>query len=211
MIKENEMAKITKQIKSTRGRAAFCGKCSKEIKPGMEYLKAVPYRQAPIIRCMECGIRPYETSGSEYVREVGALVEDWEANIGVSDSTVDEITEILESLKEQAQGSLDNIPEQLQEADTGIMLQERIDALDDAISSLEELESLDEFIEEAHDEAVEELGCEWPEDDDGTTGLSDYGYNTREEWENALTEAQNRLGSEAFTESIDEALCGLEY
>lgn len=205
------MAKIVRYTKSTRGKEITCGKCHKEIRPGMEYLKATPYRQRPVIRCVSCGLKEYEASGSEFVREAGAIVEEWRENYGITDSTVDEITEALESLRDQAQDSLDNMPEQLQEADTGVMLQERIDMIESVITDLESVD-FDEIIEDARDEAIDEIGGEWPEDEVNEmpewTGKE---YTSQEEWEQDMEEAQQRIGTEAFADAIDSALQGLEY
>lgn len=65
---------------------------------------------------------------------------------------VEEITGDLESLRDTCQESLDNIPEQLQEAPAGQILQERIDALDEAIS---EFENIDTEFESQKDEETD--------------------------------------------------------
>lgn len=46
----------------------------------------------------------------------------------------------LEELRDQCQESLDNMPESLQQGPTGELLQERIDAMEQAISEFEDLE-----------------------------------------------------------------------
>ena len=113
-----------------------CSKCGCVIEVGMPYLKATPYRQRPITRCTKCGLKSYETSGSEYVKECGAIVEDWRENYDLNESTADEIASALEELRDQQQDSLDNMPENLQQGDTGQMLQERIDSLECTIDEL---------------------------------------------------------------------------
>jgi hypothetical protein len=69
---------------------------------------------------------------------------------------VEDIKEQLESLKEETEGSLENMPESLQQGPTGELLQERIDALDNAINELDGIdlefdsesdENLDEWIQ----------------------------------------------------------------
>lgn len=52
----------------------------------------------------------------------------------------DDVVSALEELRDTCQESLDNMPEALQEADTGQLLQERIDALENAISEFEDLD-----------------------------------------------------------------------
>ena len=203
------MAKIVKVKKSNKGKDVCCSKCGKKITPGMGYLKSTPYKQRPIIRCLGCGLKAYETSGSEYVQEIGAIVEDWEENIGITDSTVDEIKDVLETQKDQAEESLSNMPDHLQESsETGMMLQGRIDQLEEAINELDQL-SRDDCHEEARDEAVDEIGGEWPEDEDDE--MPEWDFTTREEWEAALEDAQNRIGDEAFMDAVNEALSVLEY
>lgn len=56
------------------------------------------------------------------------------------ESIIDGIKSDIESLKEETEGSLENMPESLQSSPTGELLQERIDALDGAISELESIE-----------------------------------------------------------------------
>lgn len=76
------------------------------------------------------------------------------------ESIVSDITSELENLKDECQSSLDNMPEGLQEnSSSGQLLQERIDALDSAVS---ELESVDIDYDEPSDddlraEAIEDL------------------------------------------------------
>jgi len=52
-------------------------------------------------------------------------------------STVDSIGSELNSLRDEVQDSLDNMPEQLQSGPTGEMLQGRIDAVEEMINELE--------------------------------------------------------------------------
>lgn len=56
----------------------------------------------------------------------------------------DSIREQIAELRDQAQESLDNMPEQLQYAPTGELLQERIDACDGAESEIDMVEEFDE-------------------------------------------------------------------
>lgn len=54
---------------------------------------------------------------------------------------VDSVTERIESLRDECQEHLDNIPEQLQESDAGQTLQSRIDALDNALAEFENIDT----------------------------------------------------------------------
>ena len=74
---------------------------------------------------------------------------------------MEEIRESLEDLRDTCQESFDNIPEQLQEATAGEILQERIDNLDSAIS---ELENIDMDFESQLDEKTDREETETDED-----------------------------------------------
>lgn len=99
---------------------------------------------------------------SAYLSELYSIQEDMETiGEGVSDAeelsgAVEEIKERLESLKDQTEESLNNMPDSLQQGPTGELLQERVDALENAIN---ELESID-------------LDYEDPSDDDIRTDLA---------------------------------------
>lgn len=62
----------------------------------------------------------------------------------IADNTLpdlrDDVVSQLEDLRDEAQSSLDNMPEGLQEGPTGQLLQERVDALENAINEFESLE-----------------------------------------------------------------------
>lgn len=157
----------------------------------------------PIIRCCDCGLKVYETSGSEFVQRVGRVVEDWREDYELTDSTAEDIASELEDIRDIAQDSLDNIPESLQESDTGQLLQERIDMLDGAIDELNTVEyEADE--EELYEEAVNELG----------EFNSESEYKTEEEYNKAIEEKVEELKEEKleeYVDAIDEALSSLEY
>lgn len=60
----------------------------------------------------------------------------------------DEMVSDAESLRDEVQESLDNMPEGLQQGDSGQRLQDRIDALEEFISELESLELYDDIVED---------------------------------------------------------------
>ncbi len=140
------MAKV--QIVSKSRKELKCGKCGNTIPVGSKYYFATPRYRAKIVRCDKCKLRHWETSSSDYILSIGALVEDWEKDYGVYENVIDDITSILEEQKDNAESSLENMPEQLQEGETGQLLQERIDSLESAIESLEEINNED-FKDEA--------------------------------------------------------------
>lgn len=144
------MAKIQKVNKCRKEQK--CGKCGKTIEVGSPYYYAEPAFRAKIVRCASCGLKPYETSSSEYIQTIGALQDNWSNEYDIDESTPDSIISTLEELKDTAEDSLYNMPEQLQESDSGMILQDRIDALGSAI---DELQSID--VDSLKGEAVDDI------------------------------------------------------
>ena len=96
-------------------------------------------------------------------------VEDTEVNDNDDFTTLrDEIASELDNLRDETQGSLDNMPESLTYSPTGELLQERVDALENAQS---EVESMDEFDDDEPD--IDDYDQECP-DCDGTGKNPDY-------------------------------------
>lgn len=191
------MAKIEKRKKSSRGKSVVCSKCGNPISVGETYLIATPYRMPAIIRCLKCGLKQYETSGSQYVRDVGAIVEEWQETYGTSDGTAEEIISALESIKDDAEESLENIPEQLQDGDAGSLLQERIDCLESVISDLEDI-CYEDIKEDCRDEAESNVG-----DKDA--------YDDEESWQDEVADEMDDLAETAYIDAIEDALSQLEY
>lgn len=79
------------------------------------------------------------------------------------ESFVEEIKSELESLKDELEGNLQNMPEGLQQGDTGQLLQERIDCLDQAVTDLEniDMEFEDEISEEEKEDKITEIESEY--------------------------------------------------
>lgn len=198
------MAKIERIKKSARGKDLKCSKCGKPINVGDEYLKATPYKRPPIIRCVACGLKSYETSGSEYIRECGTLVEDWQSSFSSDESGRDEIVAVLEGLRDQCQESLDNMPETLQEGDTGQLFQDRIDNLESVIEELNDI-SYDDCHSDAEEDVRSDFGDEYDPEEDGDL------YETEEEWQEARNEKWDEATDTVFIDKIDEALGQLEY
>lgn len=199
------MARIQKFKKSNRGREIHCMKCGKPILPGDFYLKAEPYSGPPIIRCTECGLKGYETSGSYYIQRVGALVENWRDTYGDYTTAAEDIASELEDIRGELEDNFYNIPEQLQDGAAGSLLQERMDEIEDVIVELESID-YDEIRDEVHDEAVDELDGEFDPTD------PDREFETLEEWEQALEDKMWDLDVDARVgDAIDEALSSLTY
>ena len=150
------MAKIEKP----KARKEYkCSKCGEVIKVGDIYLKGTPFRRSPVIRCTKCGLRSWELSSSDYVQGVGRVCDCWEEDYGCDEDTAQQIADELTNIQDEVQGSLDNMPEGLQEGDTGQLLQERIDNLEYAISDLEAID-YDSIKENAKDDVDSDEGTD---------------------------------------------------
>jgi len=70
-------------------------------------------------------------------------IEDMIGNVSIEDDfqgVIDDIKAEIEVLSDECQNSLDNMPEQLQQAPSGEMLQNRIDELSSMVSDLENID-----------------------------------------------------------------------
>ena len=179
------MAKIDKPVARKEYK---CSKCGEVIKKGDQYWKGIPFRRSPIIRCLKCGIYRWECSSSEYNQNVGRVCDCWQEDYELGEDTAQEIADELSNIQDECQDSLDNMPESLQEGDTGQLLQERIDALSDVISELEGI-NYDSIKEDAENDFDSE-------------------------YEEGTPEYQNELEGEIHSQLIDainEALGQLDY
>lgn len=142
------MGKI-KVIKKSR-KECTCGKCRTTIPVGSTYYRGTLNFHPDIIRCKKCGLQSWEVTTSDYQLSVGEIVNRWQENYGVDESSVDSIREELDAIRDDLQDRLDNMPENLQYSDTGELLQSRIDSLEYAIGELEciDTESIKSDIEE---------------------------------------------------------------
>jgi hypothetical protein len=101
--------------------------------------------------------RRAQLTQSSFLSELYTIEDEIEATLPSDDSlgsSRDEMVSSLQSLLDQCQESLDNMPEHLQESsESGILLQERIDAL---VQWISDLEGVDCEIEPDDDETDEE-------------------------------------------------------
>jgi len=141
------MAKIQRVQKSRK--ETRCCKCGTVIPVGSSYLYAEPAFRPKIVRCVKCGLEPYETSSSDYIQTVGRICSKWQEDYGCDETTAESIMSDLEDLKDQCEENYDNIPEQLQDGDAGSTLQERIDNLEEVMNELDIID-----YESMKDEAV---------------------------------------------------------
>lgn len=92
--------------------------------------------------------RSSQLTQSAYYGAVRGMVEQIEdtGSIDNEDDLIalrDSIVEQLEGLRDETQDSRDNMPEALQDAPTGELLQERVDALEEAIGEIENIDESD--------------------------------------------------------------------
>ena len=198
-----------------------CSKCGQTIPVGSRYYKGELNFSRPIIRCTNCGLKHYEVTTSDYVRTVGAIVEDWPEDYAVEDGVWESIAEALEELKGDLEERLENIPEQLQEAEAGALLQERIDALESVISNLTDYDNMDDFLQSAYEELDEEMqevidkAKEAHSDADFSDWYQDFWEKTdvQAAYVNgkAAADTWKERTEELITEFIENALSELEY
>lgn len=84
--------------------------------------------------------KPSQLTNSEFWGAVYGIQEDAEANppdFENFESQRDDIVSQLEGIRDETQDKFDNMPDGLQQGDTGQMLEERVSAIDDVISELE--------------------------------------------------------------------------
>lgn len=140
------MAKVLEQ-KSRK--EYICSKCKRTINIGEKYKKIVAMYRKPTVVCCDCKIARSELTTSEYY----SWLYDFQDNINIE--TLEDAQEALEEIemqKDELEEKYDNIPEQLQDADAGCILQERIESLEEAYS---EVEALINEIENFEDEDAE--------------------------------------------------------
>jgi|GEM_PF-2813632 len=120
-----------------------------------------------------------QLTSSEFLSTVYGIQEEMdEWNTEDTDNVsefVDDIKSRLEELRDETQDKLDNMPEQLQESDTGQLLQERIEALENAINEFDCLDDLE--YEEPDEKDIKDQIAEDEEIDIGKEG-----------WEDSITE-----------------------
>lgn len=122
-----------------------CSKCGKTIKKGEEYYKFSLTRFQKLRPLhLQCKPTRSQMTGSEFLSNLYAI-EDEMAALSVEDmeeaqGCIDNIVEQLNSLRDETEEKLYNMPDQLQEAPTGELLQGRVDSVEEMISELESIE-----------------------------------------------------------------------
>ena len=142
------MGKI-KEIQKSR-KECKCGKCGNIIPVGSKYLRGILNFHPDIIRCTNCGLKYWEVTTSDYVQRVAPILNEWQEQGYSYEDILSEFTDLKDELQER----LDNMPESLQDSDSGQTLQDRIDWLEEAYSQLEEI-SRDDIFSEKLEELID--------------------------------------------------------
>lgn len=196
------MAKV--QVIQKSRKEYKCSKCGKVIPVGSKYYKGEINFGPTIIRCSDCKLEAWEVTTSDWQLSTGAIINRWEEDYGVSDSTPEELRDTIEGIMDEQQERLDNMPEGLQEGDVGQLLQEQIDACE---STMYELDSID--IDSLKSDALESyIG----DDEDGNYDDMDYDEVLEKLEASDATEAADLVAKfeELLSDAIVEALENLE-
>jgi len=159
------MATLKKQ-KARKEYECSNSRCKKPIKVGDEYYRFSQSRFQPLrILCLACKPTRSQMTGSEFLSTMYAIEDGDIAGLSVeaiaddAQSFVEGIVGQLEELRDETEEKRDNMPESLQDAPTGEMLQGRVDSVDEMISELEDvdLEIEEGLTEEEKAERYEEI------------------------------------------------------
>lgn len=158
------MPRVT-TVKSARKPQGTCGKCGAKIKKGDTYRWWKFRYGGRYVRCVkpECAPRASDLTQSAFYSQLYDIQDSLEQ--AVSDRDADALrsaADELRNLGEECQSNRDNMPESLQESDTGSLLSERADECESKASEIEsaadEMESLpdpDEWEQYAEDNSIE--------------------------------------------------------
>jgi len=130
--------------------------------------------------------RPSQLTQSSFYGAVYSLVEmieDYEivpGEEGAVTTLVDEVRDELETIQSDCQESLDNIPESLQYAPTGELLQERVGCCESAIDELDSIEDPEQWEEERDRVAAWD---NWQNEQPAGEGEKDHNADEYAEWE----------------------------
>lgn len=149
-------AKVTKVLRSQRERK--CGKCGAEIGLGDPYIFWAFRYGGKRVRCSsrDCYPRPSELVSSPFISgvmraeemvadaivafEAGGSVEDLQGDIEGAASEI-------RGLGDEARDSFENMPEGLQQGDTGLLLERRAESCEEIADALEGLDLSEVFLE----------------------------------------------------------------
>ena len=131
--------------------------------------------------------KPSQLTNSPFKSGWLAVQEAWEES-GKDGEAIRAAAEALTSLGEDTRGSFDNMPEGLQQGDTGQQLEARADACENAASELESLADEFEGLTEPDEEPVRDT----PTDEDGEDEDESF-QEAYDEWETAKDEYESEV------------------
>ena len=194
---------IVKKAQKAQGE---CGKCNAKIKKGDGY-KWWKFRfGGRHVRCLktECAPRPSDLTQSEFYgtlygieESLGTAIEDFRNGGEPADlaGTLNELAEELRQLGSECQDKLDNMPEGLQQGDTGQLLENRAqeceskaDELESAASEIESVELYDDPTKYFEDNKIERAKRE---------NEDDFNKRVKERMEEANEQARDEAASNA--------------
>lgn len=151
--------------------------------------------------CSKTQPKPSQLANSEFLSTVYRIqeeIDEWNpSDVTDVEEFVDDTKNRLEELRDETQDKLDNMPYQLQDSETGQLLQERIGALEDALNEFECLDELE--YEEPTDEDVKE---QIAEDEGIDTDIEGWGDEISEEMVNEKKTELQENWLEEKTEEI---------
>lgn len=168
-----------------------CNRCQNIIPVGSRYYKGEINFGPTIVRCCDCKLEPWEVTTSDYQLSVGEIIYRWQENYGEAVDALSSIICDLQSISDDLQSRLDNMPEGLQEGDTGQLIQERIDALESAISDLDCIDI---------DSMSDDIAGSFAED-----YLSEEEQESQPSWDEIVSMKGEKAG-EAMSAMLDESL-----
>lgn len=163
------MPRVTTVAKARKS-PGECGKCGSKIKKGHGYRWWKFRYGGRRVRCMEsaCSPKPSDLTQSEFYgnlygiqEDVDAAIEAFRAGGGASElaGALNDAAERLRELGQECQDKFDNMPDGLQQGDTGQLLEQRVEGCEEKADELDsaasEAESItDESTDDEREEAV---------------------------------------------------------
>lgn len=153
-------------LKRQKSRKEYtCSKCENKIEKGEEYYRFSLTRfQVPRILCLSCKPSRSQMTTSDFLSTMYGIEDGSIAKLTLGDmedarSSVEAIVGELEQLRDETEERHGNMPDQLQEAPTGELLQGRVDSVQEMIDELEavDVEIDDELACNAREERKEEI------------------------------------------------------
>lgn len=186
-----------------------CSKCHGTIPIGSMYIKGMLNFRPAIVRCMNCRIEHWEVTTSEYVSKVGEIKYRWQDMYGVSESSVEEMVSQLEEIRNELDDKLSNMPDSLKDSPTGVLLEERIEQIEETTSRLEDIDA-EMLKEEVLQEFIDGMEEELSEFEDEELTYDDIVGCDTDKWENISPGISEDLSDEYNTKLAEEIEAALE-